>query len=144
MIMKIRALEMNDFPNWLPLWVENNLGQKNEAVTTQTWQRLTDPQSAVYGLCAVQGDEMLGFVHYITHPTTGALNDACYMQDVFTAPAHRQKGIANKLVQAVIARAKAQNYSRLYWLAQRENIAAQKLYEKIGQPIDFTVHVLPL
>lgn len=142
--MQIRALTHDDFPNWLPLWIENNLGQNNADITAQTWQRLTNTNSNIHGLCAVKSNHIAGFVHFITHPTTGALTDACYMQDVFVAPQYRNQGIASALIKAVIKHAKSQNYSRLYWMAEKNNQAAQKLYEKIAQPIDFSVHVLPL
>lgn len=97
----IRPLEPNDFPNWLPLWDGNNLGQRNEAVTTQTWSRLMDESSTVGGLCALSGGAMVGLVHYILHPTTGALEQACYMQDVYVDPEFRQQGIAGQLVRAL-------------------------------------------
>ena len=42
------------------------------------------------------------------------------------------------------AKSKAENYSRLYWLAETNNEAAQKLYETFGYKLDFTFHVLPL
>ena len=35
------------------------------------------------------GDALLGMIQYVLHPTTGAINDACYMQDVYVDPAHR-------------------------------------------------------
>ena len=143
--MNIRPLHMDDFGAWLPLWTQNNQGHHDSAVTSQTWQRLTDPSDTrVQGLCAAEGNTLIGLAHYITHPTTGALSDAAYLQDVFVAPAHRGKGIASKLVKAVIDRGKKERWSRLYWLAERNNEAAQALYKKIAQPIDFTVHVLPL
>ena len=143
--MKIRPLHMDDFGAWLPLWTQNNQGQSDSAITAQTWQRLTDASDArVQGLCAVQGQTLLGLAHIIVHPTTGTLNDAAYLQDVFVDPAHRGKGIASKLINAVIDHGKKERWSRLYWLAERNNEAAQALYKKIAQPIDFTVHVLPL
>lgn len=135
---------MDDFGAWLPLWIANNLGQHDTAVTAQTWERLTGDYPALGGLCAVQGDDILGFAHYIVHPTTGALADAAYLQDVFVAPEHRGKGIARRLVDAVIKHGQQAGWSRLYWMAERDNAAAQALYKKIAPPIDFTVHVLPL
>ena len=141
---QIRPLQQSDFPDWLPLWNANNLGQINEAVTTSTWTRLIDPQSPVNGLCAVKGTTLVGIVQYIIHPTTGAIQPVCYMQDVFVDPAHRGKGIGKKLVKALAAKGKAENWTRLYWLAESNNEAAQALYKYIGIKLDFTLHVLPI
>ena len=98
MPLKIRAIENRDFPDWLPLWDGNNLGVRDEAVTSETWSRLIDPDSHVHGLIAEKDGQLIGLVHYITHPTTGSLNDVCYMQDVYVDPAFRRKGIAKKLI----------------------------------------------
>lgn len=143
-VVKIRSLQPEDFPNWLPLWDGNNQGERDVAVTSETWSRLNDPASSVHGLCAVEGDIMKGLVHYILHPTTGAIANACYMQDVYVDPAYRGKGLAKKLVTAVAQRGKAEKWSRLYWIAEADNIAAQALYKNIGVKLDFTLHVMAL
>ncbi|HBR69691.1 MAG TPA: N-acetyltransferase [Rhodospirillaceae bacterium] len=140
--IEIRPIEQNDFPQWLPLWDGNNTGQRDEAVTTQTWLRLSDPASSVHGLCALRGGEMIGLVHYVLHPTTGSLAPVCYMQDLYVDPTHRGKGVARKLVEHLVQIHKREKWARMYWIAEADNKAAQKLYKNIGVKIDFTVHVL--
>jgi len=140
--MKIRPLGQSDFPAWLPLWNGNNLDVKNEPVTTETWSRLMDPDFPIHGLCAVEGEKMLGFVHYVVHPTTGSIEPVCYMQDVYVDPAQRKKGIARKLITEVAKLKEKENWARIYWLAESDNIAAQKLYKDIGVKLNFTLHVL--
>ncbi len=142
MSLKIRPLHNDDFPDWLPLWDGNNLGTRDEAVTAQTWSRLNDPSSPVHGLVATRGGALVGLVHYILHPTTGALNDVCYMQDVYVAPAMRQKGIARKMVQALAQKGRTEKWTRLYWLAEAQNKAAQALYKNLGVKLDFTLHIM--
>lgn len=141
---QIRSLQQSDFPAWLPLWDGNNLTQRNEAVTTQTWGRLIDPESTVCGLGAVKGDTLIGLVHYVLHPTTGAIEPVCYMQDVYVDPAYRGQGIARKLVKAVALQGKKEGWARMYWLAESTNEAAQGLYKDIGVKLDFTLHILPI
>lgn len=142
--MNIRPLVTDDFPQWLPLWDGNNQGQRDTAVTSETWSRLIDEAAHVYGLGAFEGEEMRGLVHYILHPTTGSIAYACYMQDVYVDPAHRKKGIAKALVKAVAKRGKEEKWSRLYWIAEADNEAAQALYKDIGVKLDFTLHVMSL
>lgn len=138
----IRPFEQNDFPQWLPLWDGNNMGKRDETVTAQTWLRLSDPASPVHGLCALRGGEMIGLVHYVLHPTTGSLAPVCYMQDLYVDPAHRGGGVARKLVEHLVRIHKREKWARMYWIAEADNKAAQKLYKNIGVKIDFTVHVL--
>ena len=142
MKLNIRPLEMSDFPQWLPLWDGNNMDQRDEAVTSETWSRLTDPASTVHGLCAMDGETMVGLVHYITHPTTGNIAPVCYMQDVYVNPDLRRKGIARQLVIKLLELAKAEKYARVYWLAEENNEAAQALYKDIGVKIPFSLHVM--
>ena len=144
MTLVIRPLRADDYAGWLPLWDGNNLGQRNDAVTAETWERLLDPHTQVHGLCALEKSEIVGLVHYILHPTTGSVQPVCYMQDVFVDPMHRKKGIARQLVQDVAKMGRAQKWARMYWLAEAENIAAQRLYKNLGVKLDFTLHVLPL
>jgi ribosomal protein S18 acetylase RimI-like enzyme len=140
----IRALQKSDYDSWLKLWDGNNLGQRNEEVTALTWKRIHDPASPVFGLCAVEDGIMTGICHYVLHPATGSLKPICYMQDLYIDPAHRRKGIARALVTALAEIGQREQWSRMYWLAESSNTAAQNFYENIGVKLDFTLHVLPL
>ncbi len=144
MSVKIRPIAMNDFPAWLPLWDGNNNGVRDEEVTATLWSRLMDPDFGIYAFVAEDNKgELVGMVQYVVHHVTGAVKPVCYMQDVYVDPAHRQKGIARKLVMALTKKHKAeQQWRRMYWLAETDNEAAQKLYEKIGVKLNFTLHVL--
>ncbi len=143
--LTIRPLALDDFGNWLPLWDGNNLGQRDESVTTETWSRLIDPNNTqVNGIGAHMGDDLVGIVHYILHPTTGQINPVCYMQDVFVDPAHRRKGIGKRMVNEVTKIGKKENWARLYWLAQFGNVEAKAMYENFGIKLNFTLYVLPL
>jgi len=142
--MIIRSLEMNDFPRWLPLWNANNQGVVNEAVTTETWGRICDPAVEVYGLGAFEGEVLAGLVQYVVHPITGTIAPVCYMQDVFVDEGHRRKGIARQMVKEVEKIGKREKWARIYWLAERDNLAAVELYKNIGVQLDFALHILPL
>lgn len=144
MSLKIRPLTADDLPHWLPLWDGNNKGKRDEAVTTETWARITDPDFPVFGLCAELNGKIVGLVHYVLHYTTGNITQVCYMQDVYVDPAVRGKGIARAMVMELSKIAFENKWARLYWLAEADNEAAQALYRNIGVKLDFTLHVLPI
>lgn len=145
MALKIRPVENRDFPDWLPLWDGNNLGIRDEAVTSETWGRLTNPEAPVNGLVAEKDGRLVGLVHYILHPTTGSTKDVCYMQDVFVHPDFRQQGIARKMVEELMIIGKSgKKWARIYWLAESDNAAAQALYKSLGTKMDFTLHMMAL
>jgi ribosomal protein S18 acetylase RimI-like enzyme len=140
----IRDLEESDFNSWSVLWDKNNLGHENLAVTQTTWKRLLDKNSSVNGLVAEANGQLAGLIHYILHPTTGHIEPVCYMQDVYVDEPYRQNGIARKMVEQLVNIARKEQWARLYWLAENNNIAAQKLYKNIGVKLDFSLHVLPI
>ncbi|MCD8498118.1 MAG: GNAT family N-acetyltransferase [Alphaproteobacteria bacterium] len=143
--MLIRPLEPDDYAEWVPLWDANNLGQINGKLTTTTWSRLSDPSDTqMNGMAAFDNaGHIVGIMHYILHPTTGSLQPACYMQDLFVMPAHRGKGIAKKLVRELETLGKEQKWARIYWLADNTNREAMALYRNLGIKLNFGFYVLP-
>ena len=140
--MEIRALNRKDYEQWLPLWQENCLHQIDDAITQSTWQRLTNPKETVFALGAFDGTNLKGFLHYILHPTTGFIEPACYMQDLFTDKDNRNQGIAKRLIWELNDIGKSQNWARIYWFADKDNIAAQNLYKTLGIEMNFSLHML--
>jgi len=140
----ISPLQDDDYEQWLPLWIGNNQGHNNEAVTAETWNRIINPLYPVHGLAVRLDGKIAGLVHYILHPVTGHINPVCYMQDVYIDPAYRRRGLARALIIALAEIGKQEGWPRLYWLAEERNAAAQNLYKNIGVKLDFSLHVLPL
>lgn len=94
------------------------------------WQRLLT-QDGVHGLGASIDGQLVGIAHYLFHTSTWAPT-MCYLQDLFTAPAARGKGVARALIDAVAAQAHLRGASRYYWLTQEHNAAARGLYDKVA------------
>lgn len=141
----IRPLVFEDYSKWLPLWDGNNLGQRDEAVTAETWKRLCDSKNTqINGLAAEISGEIMGIVHYIVHPTTGNIKPVCYMQDVYVAPKHRRKGIAKRMIGELTKIAAREKWARMYWLTQTSNAQAKAMYESFGVKLDFSFYVLPI
>ena len=140
----IRPLLDKDYNEWLTLWNDNNQGHSNDEVTKQTWSRLTSSNEQVFGLGAFEDDALVGLLHYILHPVTGHIKPVCYMQDLYVDETKRRKGIAKLLIADLAKRGQEQAWPRIYWLAEENNIAAQKLYKNLGLKLNFSLHVLPL
>lgn len=131
----IRPLGPEDRQAWEPLWEGYLTFYKASLApeaTETTWRRLLDPAEPVHGLAAMEGDEMLGIVHYIFHRSTWSVGNYCYLQDLFTSEKARNRGIGRALIEAVYEKAKAEGASRVYWLTHESNMAARALYEKVA------------
>jgi GNAT superfamily N-acetyltransferase len=95
------------------------------------WKRLL-VREEVAGLGAKVNGKLVGIAHYVFHASTWA-QTVCYLQDLFTSPALRSKGVARSLIEAVAAEARTRGAVRYYWLTQEHNAVARRLYDKIGK-----------
>jgi GNAT superfamily N-acetyltransferase len=99
------------------------------------WSRLM-ARDGVFGLGAHEGGRLVGFAHYLFHTGTWTRN-VCYLQDLFTDPELRGRGVARALIAAVANAARAQGATRYYWLTQTHNATARALYDKVAKYNDF-------
>ena len=83
---------------------------------------------------------MLGLTHYLYHRSTTRIELTCYMQDLFTDPAKRGKGVGRALIQGVYEQAKAAGITRVYWQTHQTNKAGHLLYDKVAQHMGFIVY----
>jgi GNAT superfamily N-acetyltransferase len=86
---------------------------------------------------------LVGITHFLVHPsTTGP--DVCYLEDLFTAPEQRGRGIARALIDAVAEWAAAQGCRRVYWHTQESNATARLLYDKVAVNSGFIMYTKEL
>jgi GNAT superfamily N-acetyltransferase len=106
------------------------------------WQRLLQ-RDGVFGLGAHDDGQLVGITHYLFHTSTWSPR-LCYLQDLFTAPEMRGRGVAHALIAAVGEAAHAANATRCYWLTHERNATARTLYDKVAQFHGFIRYDLPL
>ena len=111
-------------------------------VTAATWRRLLDPQEPVEGLVAERDDEVVGFVNYVIHPSTWAVADSCYLEDLFVAPSARDAGAGRALIEAVLERARSAGWDNVYWHTREGNTRARALYDSFTKADDFVRYVV--
>lgn len=134
--MIIRPLVAADRVQWAPLWAGYLAFYESDvdpAVTETTFARFLDPAEPMFALVAEGGGgALMGFVHCVLHRGTWAIEDFCYLEDLFVAPAARGAGVGRALIEAVYARADELGCSRVYWLTHESN-PARKLYDQVAQ-----------
>ena len=81
-----------------------------------------------------------GIVHYHFYRSTTLLNDDCYLQDLFTDPSVRGKGIGRALIEAVYVRAREKGLARVFWHTHESNARAQVLYNDVAERSGFIVY----
>ena len=136
----VRPVQPEDFAAWKPLWDGYNAFYGREGrtalapeVTASTWRRFFDIYEPVHALVAQSADgALLGLTHYLFHRSTTHLNPPCYLQDLFTVPQARGRGVGAALIEAVAQRARAAGCPRLYWHTRETNTVARALYDKVA------------
>jgi len=137
MSFTIRDLAKDDRPGWEHLWggyLDFYQAAMEPVVIEVTWSRLLDDAQPMFALVAEDDatKELIGLAHCVLHRGTWAIGEFCYLEDLFTAPAARRRGVARALIEAVYARADALGCERVYWLTQASNEAARKLYDQVA------------
>jgi ribosomal protein S18 acetylase RimI-like enzyme len=140
MTVEIRELQAKDRAEWGRLWrgyLDFYEANVPDEVSELTWRRLLDPEAPILGFCAAQGGKLLGIVHYLFHPVTWSAGPRCYLEDLFTTPEARGKGIGRALIEAVYAAADRRGADQVYWLTAENNATARKLYDSVASKTPF-------
>lgn len=136
MPVTVRTFASGDEARWRMLWrayLEFYQMDLAEPVIASTWRRLLDPAGDIHGFAAEREGKVVGFTHYLFHPTTNAIGMRCYLQDLFVDKTMRGRGAAQALMQAVYAAADRAGSDQVYWLTAHDNLPARRLYDRIGK-----------
>lgn len=143
----IRSVEPEDFHAWKVLWDGYNAFYGREGptalapeITQMTWSRFFDAYEPINALVAEDCGELVGLAHYIFHRSTIQIAPTCYLQDLFTAAAARNRGIGRLLIEAVYERAAVAGTGRIYWQTHETNSTAMALYNKVAERSGFVVY----
>ena len=143
MMLSIRPLVAANRAEWEALWQGYLTFYKaslDPEVTETTWRRLLDPAEPMRGWGAFEGERLLGIVQCVTHRTSWNTQDTCYLQDLFTVPAARGKGVGRALIEHVYTEAATMGCCRVYWQTHETNAEAQVLYNKMADRSGFIVY----
>ena len=147
MSVTIRPVTKNDYAQWLPLWDGYNAfyGRSGATalapeITRTTWARFFDADEPMHALVAEEDGRLSGLAHYLYHRSTTSIGPSCYMQDLFTHPEARGRGVGRLLIEAVYAVARAAGSPRVYWQTHETNATAMRLYDQVAEKSGFLVY----
>lgn len=131
-MIKVRKIEASDKAQWMELFRGYIVFYEADIPAEQyelTWNRLMDPNYECHGFVAELDGKVVGLTHYSFQTSTWAPVNYCYLEDLFTDPEVRGKGVGRALIDEVKAVAEAAGSSRLYWNTDATNETARKLYD---------------
>jgi GNAT superfamily N-acetyltransferase len=142
--LSIRPLQAEDEPMWKKLWgayLDFYGASLPPEVYRCTFDRLLSGAHAEpHGLIALADGVPVGLTHYMFQRSCWKVEEDCYLQDLFTAPEARGKGVARALITAVYAAADAAGNPAVYWLTQEFNYRGRMLYDQIGTKSPFILY----
>lgn len=143
----IRPVLAADQAEWQRLWHEYLTfyeADLPEVVTAATFARITsDDATTLRGRILEVDGVAAGFVHFVAHRTCWKQERVCYLQDLYATPAFRGRGLGRALIEAVYAEADLAETPAVYWLTQKFNSKARRLYDKVGMATPFIEYDRP-
>ena len=143
----VRPIAQGDLAAWRPLWDGYNAFYGREGatalspeITRVTWQRFFDSAEPVFALVAESGGSLVGLTHYLYHRSTTRIELTCYLQDLFTTPAARGRGVGRALILGVYQAARAAGIRDVYWQTHETNVAGRLLYDKVAKHAGYIVY----
>ncbi len=134
--LTIRPLQAADEADWRRLWrgyLDYYETVLPEEVYATTFARLIAGGAGAFrGRIAELDGRPVGLVHFVFHPSSWVEGDVCYLQDLFTLPKARGRGVARALIERVYAEADENGTPAVYWFTQEFNATARMLYDRIG------------
>lgn len=144
-MIETRRLQPADRPRWETLFrayiafYERTL---DDTAFERTWREIASG-TRLHGLGAWLDGELVGITHFLVHPSSSE-PDLCYLEDLFTVPEVRGRGVATALVEAVGEWARAQGCGSVYWQTHETNATARRLYDRLARYEGFVVYTMPL
>ena len=141
----IRAALPSDEPVWRQLWrgyCDFYSASVSDEVTSRTWKRILDPDSAVMCVVAEVDGQVRGFANCVVHEATWETQPICYLEDLYVAPGARGHGVGAALIEWLRNAMRAEGWARLYWMTRRDNVQARRLYDRFAEADDFVRYVI--
>ncbi|WP_374967984.1 GNAT family N-acetyltransferase [Terrabacter sp. BE26] len=144
-MIEIRRLEPGDRDRWEELfraYLRFYGRELDQAAYDRAWREISSG-TRLHGRGAWLDGRLVGIAHFLVHPSSSE-PDLCYLEDLFTDPDVRGRGVASALVGALRDWAREQGCGSVYWQTHESNAVARRLYDELATFEGFVVYTLPV
>lgn len=145
MPLEVRPVVAADHDAWSAMFEEYRSAaglDPDPVVTARLWSWVQDPAHPVRALVAVDGDLPVGFAHARRFPRPILADEGLYLDDLFTRPVARGRGVARALLHRLAQEARAEQLGVLRWTTRPGNVAARRLYDDLASVADSVTYDL--
>jgi GNAT superfamily N-acetyltransferase len=145
-MLRIRFLDQGDRAAWEELfraYMAFYERDEPQEMYDRAWRELLRGER-MHAMVAVLDERIVGIAHFLTHPNTSLPADVCYLQDLYTEPSARGRGVGRALIAAVAEWARDHACARVYWTTKEDNATARSLYDKVASFRGFVRYDMPL
>ena len=140
-------LRPEDRETWVQLhrgYLDFYESTRPEEVSAVVWSWLQDPGHELEALVVRPAPraEPVGLAHYrpFARPLHGST--ACFLDDLFVAPAARGTGAVDALLAGVQQRCHERGWSHVRWVTRASNSTAQSTYDRLATRTDLVTYDL--
>ena len=140
----IRDLRADDFDAWAALYGAYRSFYElpqDDAIIARTWGWLLAREYGLRGIVAESQDgELLALAHLrlFARPSSGALG--LYLDDLFTAPDARGRGIGARMLERCAELATESGATIVRWITAIDNSTARSLYDAKGRSTSWVTY----
>lgn len=141
----IRSARRSDFSEWSRLYRGYRAFyelQPDEAVIERVWDWIHDDANEVEAFVALSGELVVGLAHYrrFARPSSGSVG--IFLDDLFSDPESRGRGVGRALLREVSALAGREGRSVVRWITAEDNGQARRLHDSAAAPTTWVTYDL--
>ena len=131
----VRPVHISDYAQWTDLYRgyrEFYRLTPDDAIVDRVWAWVNDPSHEVNGFVATFGPDVVGLAHFrrFARPSSGSTG--IYLDDLFTSPDMRGRGVARSLLSELSTLAEAEGRTVVRWITAAHNHRARALYDSVA------------
>jgi GNAT superfamily N-acetyltransferase len=141
----VRPVEPADREAWAALFAAYRQFyalEEEPAVVDRVWEWLCDQAHQLNALVALVDGEVVGFAHhrFYVRPSEGGCG--LFLDDLFTLPAVRGRGVARALINRLADLARDRGCEKVRWVTAPDNLTAQRLYDDMADRTEWLTYDL--
>ena len=132
----VRPIEPGDHEAWERLFHAYRTFyeyDEQQDVVDRVWEWINDETHETNALVALLEDDVVGFAHHreFARPSSG--KRGLYLDDLFTDPQVRGKGVGRALITRLGEMAQERGINKVSWITAEDNHTAQRLYDDLAE-----------